>query len=56
MFAILPLLLILIPIQSHSIGTVKVLMVQGDVPLLGLDFNLRAKAVFINHVNETKKP
>lgn len=54
-FAILPLLLILIPIQSHSIGTVKVLMVQGDVPLLGLDFNSRAKAVFINHVNETKK-
>ena len=53
--AILPLLLLLIPIHSNSIGVVRVLMVQGDVPALGLDFNSRAKAVFINHVNETKK-
>ena len=53
--AILPLILLLIPINSNSIGVVRVLMVQGDVPALGLDFNSRAKAVFINHVNETKK-
>ena len=53
--AILPLILLLIPIHSNSIGVVRVLMVQGDVPALGLDFNSRAKAVFINHVNETKK-
>lgn len=54
-FPILPLVLLLIPINTNSIGTVKVLMVQGDVPALGLDFNSRAKAVFLNHVNETKK-
>jgi apolipoprotein N-acyltransferase len=30
-------------------------MVQGDVPALGLEFNSRAKVVFQNHVNETKK-
>ncbi len=53
--AMLPLILLLIPIHTESIGTVKVLMVQGDVPALGLDFNSRAKAVFLNHVNETKK-
>ena len=54
--AILPLILLLIPINYYnSIGVVRVLMVQGDVPALGLDFNSRAKAVFINHVNETKK-
>ena len=54
-FPLLPLILLLIPIHTNSIGTVKVLMVQGDVPALGLDFNSRAKAVFLNHVNETKK-
>ena len=53
--AMLPLILLLIPIHTNSIGTVKVIMVQGDVPALGLDFNTRAKAVFLNHVNETKK-
>ena len=54
-FPLLPLILLLIPIHTDSIGTVKVLMVQGDVPALGFDFNSRAKAVFLNHVNETKK-
>jgi apolipoprotein N-acyltransferase len=29
-------------------------MIQGNVPELGLDFNARAKAVFNNHVNQTK--
>jgi len=55
LFPIFPLILLLIPIHTNSIGTVKVLMVQGDVPALGLDFNSRAKAVFENHVAETKK-
>ena len=55
LFHLFPLILLLIPIHTNSIGTVKVLMVQGDVPALGLDFNSRAKAVFLNHVNETKK-
>lgn len=50
-----PLLLLLIPLHIQSIGTVKVLMVQGDVPALGLDFNARATQVFFNHVEETKK-
>jgi apolipoprotein N-acyltransferase len=54
MVAMLPLILILIPMNPNSIGAVKVLMVQGDVPELGLDFNSRAKTVFLNHVNETK--
>jgi apolipoprotein N-acyltransferase len=52
--AMLPLILILIPMNPNSIGAVKVLMVQGDVPKLGLDFNSRAKAVFLNHVYETQ--
>ena len=55
LFPLFPLILLLIPIHTESIGTVKVLMVQGDVPALGLDFNSRAKVVFLNHVNETKK-
>lgn len=52
---ILPLLLILIPVQTQAVGDIKVLMVQGDVPQLGLDFNARAKAVFANHVAQTRK-
>jgi apolipoprotein N-acyltransferase len=50
-----PLLLLLIPLHVQSIGAVKVLMVQGDVPELGLDFNARATQVFFNHVKESKK-
>ncbi len=52
---ILPLFLLMIPVQTHAIGEIKTLMVQGDVPKLGLDFNSRAKAVFANHVAETRK-
>ena len=52
---LLPLLLLFIPLNIQSIGTVKVLMVQGDVPQLGLDFNSRATQVFYNHVEETNK-
>ena len=50
-----PLLLLLIPLHIQSFGAVKVLMVQGDVPELGLDFNARATQVFLNHVKESKK-
>lgn len=50
-----PLLLILVPLNIQSVGSVKALMVQGDVPTLGLDFNSRATQVFYNHVKETKK-
>lgn len=38
-----------------SVGVFKSLLVQGNVPQLGLDFNSRAKAVFQMHVKETKK-
>lgn len=52
---LLPLLLIFVPLNIQSVGSVKVLMVQGNVPTLGLDFNSRATQVFYNHVKETKK-
>ena len=51
----IPLALLLIPIQMHQVGTVKVLMVQGNVPELGLNFNSRATQVFYNHVKESDK-
>lgn len=52
---VLPLLLLLIPVQTHAIGSIKPLLVQGDVPRLGLDFNSRAKQVFFNHLEESKR-
>lgn len=54
-FPALPLLLLLIPLHFQSVGTSKVLMVQGDVPQFGLDFNSRATQVFYNHVQESKR-
>ena len=39
--------------SMQSIGNFRALLVQGDVPQLGLDFNSRAKAVFNMHVKET---
>ena len=41
--------------SMESIGNFKSLLVQGDVPQLGLDFNSRAKAVFDMHVKETQR-
>ncbi len=38
----------------QTIGNFKSLLVQGNVPKLGLDFNSRAKAVFEMHVKETQ--
>jgi len=50
---LLPMLLILIPINVQVAETTKALLIQGNVPQLGLDFNSRAKEVFNNHVKET---
>ena len=50
---LIPLLLLLIPINVVSLNQTDVLMVQGNVPQYGLDFNSRATEVFYNHVKET---
>jgi apolipoprotein N-acyltransferase len=52
--ALLHFALLLLPINLTEIGQTKVMMVQGNVPQLGLDFNSRAKAVFNNHFELTK--
>ena len=52
---LIPLIALLIPNNITSINQTSVLMVQGNVPELGLDFNARAKQVFNNHLDETKK-
>ena len=51
----LPFLLIFVPINLSTIGTAKVMMIQGNVPTMGLDFNSRAKAVFNNHFERTQR-
>ena len=51
---LIPFLLVLVPVNLTSIATTKVLMIQGNVPQLGLDFNSRAKAVFNNHFERTQ--
>jgi apolipoprotein N-acyltransferase len=51
---IIPIFLILIPIQLQTVGTTTALMIQGNVPEYGLDFNSRAKAVFNNHLQLTQ--
>jgi apolipoprotein N-acyltransferase len=51
---LVPLLAFLIPNNIAISDQTSVLMVQGNVPELGLDFNARAKQVFNNHVNQTK--
>ena len=50
---LVPLLSLLIPNNPATINQTSVLMVQGNVPQLGLDFNARAKQVFMNHVHQT---
>ena len=52
---LVPLIALLISNNITTINQTSVLMVQGNVPELGLDFNARAKQVFNNHVDETKK-
>lgn len=39
--------------HPRQVGTLSVLAVQGGVPKLGLDFNIRATAVFDNHLSVT---
>jgi apolipoprotein N-acyltransferase len=51
---IIPIFLILIPIQLQTVGATTALMIQGNVPEYGLDFNSRAKAVFNNHLQLTQ--
>ena len=51
---LIPFLLVLIPINLTTTGSTKVLMIQGNVPQMGLDFNSRAKAVFNNHFERTQ--
>ena len=51
---LLPFLLLLIPINVTAIGATNVLMIQGNVPQMGLDFNSRAKAVFNKHFEKTE--
>lgn len=51
----LPFLLLLIPVNLSTTASATVLMIQGDVPNYGLDFNSRAKAVFNNHFIRTQK-
>ena len=52
---VLPLALLLMPVNLTNVGESRVLMVQGNVPQMGLDFNSRAKAVFNNHLQLTRK-
>ena len=49
-----PFLLLLIPINLSVSGATNVMMIQGNVPQMGLDFNSRAKAVFNNHFGRTQ--
>ena len=51
---LLPFLFLLIPENINTFATTNVLMIQGNVPQLGLDFNSRAKAVFYNHLEKTQ--
>ena len=51
---IVPFLFLLIPINVSAFATTNVLMIQGNVPQMGLDFNSRAKAVFNNHLEVTQ--
>ena len=51
---LVPLLTLLIPNNIIEANQTSVLMVQGNVPELGLDFNARAKQVFNNHVQESR--
>lgn len=50
---VLPIVLVLIPINVDINQTTQALLIQGNVPQLGLDFNSRATEVFNNHVEET---
>ena len=50
---LLPIVFVAIPIDVQINQTTQAIMIQGNVPKKGLDFNSRAKEVFFNHVKET---
>jgi apolipoprotein N-acyltransferase len=50
-----PFLFLLVPLTLSVISATNVLMIQGNVPQMGLDFNSRAKAVFTNHFERTQE-
>jgi len=52
---LIPLFALFIPNNITALSQTSVLMIQGNVPELGLEFNARAKEVFNNHVKETNK-
>ena len=51
---LIPILALLIPNNIAMVDQTSVLMIQGNVAELGLDFNARAKQVFANHVKQTR--
>ena len=51
---LLPILIVIFPINVQMNQSTQALMIQGNVPKLGLDFNSRATEVFFNHVKETE--
>jgi len=51
---LLPFLFLFIPVNINAFATTNVLIIQGNVPQMGLDFNSRAKAVFNNHLEKTQ--
>ena len=54
-FALLLIVLALIPDNPQGSGSVKLIAIQGNTPSVGLDFNSRAQAVFNLHRDATYK-
>ena len=52
---LIPLFAIFIPVNVASQSSTSALLIQGNVPAYGLDFNARATQVFFNHVKESQK-
>lgn len=51
---LIPGLLLHFPINIATTGQSTALLIQGNVPKYGLDFNSRAKEVFMNHIQVSK--
>lgn len=54
LITLVPFLLLLVPVNLSVSSATNVLMIQGNVQQMGLDFNSRAKAVFNNHFERTQ--
>jgi apolipoprotein N-acyltransferase len=52
---VFPFVLLFLPVTLSTTSTASVMMIQGNVPSIGLDFNSRAKAVFNNHFERTRE-